>query len=107
MNTLTLYMTNIDFELFKKHYDTFDTIEYIGGWKFKGTTGLFDDFITKWSGIKGQAKIDENWGLYEIAKRMQNALYGKLGTSPQVKSKIPHLISLSFKGKRNSISVSR
>ena len=88
---MTLYMTNVDFELFKEHYDTFDTIEYVGGWKFKGVTGLFDEFITKWSGIKGQSRIDENWGLYEIAKRMQNALYGKLGTSPQVKSKIPYL----------------
>lgn len=88
---MTLYMTNVDFELFKKHYDTFDTIEYVGGWKFKGTVGLFEEYITYWSGIKAQARKDGNWGLYEIAKRMLNALYGKLGTSPQVKSKIPHL----------------
>lgn len=88
---MTLYMTNVDFELFKKHYDTFDTIEYVGGWKFKGTTGLFAPFIDKWSEIKAQAKKDKNWVLYEIAKRMQNALYGKLGTSPNVKSKVPYL----------------
>lgn len=87
----TLYLTSVDFELFKKHYDTFDTIEYIGGWKFKATVGLFDDFINKWAGLKAKGKEEKNWVLYEIAKRMQNALYGKLGTSPQVKSKHPYL----------------
>ena len=86
-----LYLTSVDLELFLKHYDTFDTIEYIGGWKFKGVTGLFDEYIEYWSEIKIQAKKAENWELYEIAKRMLNALYGKLGTAPQVKSKVPYL----------------
>lgn len=87
----TLYLTSVDLELFLKHYDTFDTIEYIGGWKFKGVTGLFDEYIEKWSEIKIQSKNNKNWEMYEIAKRMLNALYGKLGTSPQVKSKVPCL----------------
>lgn len=87
---MTLYMTSVDLELFLKHYHVYN-IEYRGGWKFKGTVGLFNEYIEKWKGIKDKAKEEENWDLYEIAKRMLNALYGKLGTSPQVKSKIPYL----------------
>lgn len=87
----TLYLTSVDFELFKKHYDTFDTIEYIGGWKFKGTTGLFDEYIDKWHGLKEESRKAENWDLYEISKRMLVALYGKLGTAPQIKSKTPFI----------------
>lgn len=87
---MTLYLTSVDLELFLKHYHVY-AIEYRGGWKFKGTVGLFKEYIEKWKGIKDTAKEEENWDLYEIAKRMLNALYGKLGTSPQVKSKIPYL----------------
>lgn len=87
----TLYLTSVDLEMFKKHYDTFDTIEYIGGWKFKGVTGLFDEYIEKWMEVKSQSRKHEKWEWYEIAKRMLNALYGKLGTAPQVKSKIPYI----------------
>lgn len=86
----TLYLTSVDLEMFFKHYDVYNE-EYYGGWKFKAVTGLFDEYIEKWSGLKIKAKEQENWDLYEIAKRMLNALYGKLGTSPQVKSKVPYL----------------
>lgn len=87
---MTLYLTSVDLELFFKHYDVYN-VEYFGGWKFKGVTGLFDEYIEKWSEIKIQSKKNKNWEMYEIAKRMLNALYGKLGTSPQVKSKVPYL----------------
>ena len=56
----TLYLTSVDLEMFKKHYDTFDTIEYIGGWKFKGVTGLFDEYIEKWMEVKAQSRKNEN-----------------------------------------------
>ena len=87
---MTLYLTSVDLELFFEHYDVYNP-EYFGGWKFKGVTGLFDEYIDKWSGIKIQSAEEENWNMYEIAKRMLNALYGKLGTSPKVKSKEPYL----------------
>lgn len=87
----TLYLTSVDMEMFLKHYDVYNP-EYFGGWKFKGVTGLFDEYIEKWVDIKIKSKEEKNWDMYEIAKRMLNALYGKLGTSPQIKSKVPYLM---------------
>lgn len=87
---VVLWMTSIDLEIFFKHYNVYN-IEYFGGWKFKACTGLFDEYIEKWSEIKIQSKKEENWALYEIAKLMLNSLYGKFGTLPRVRSKIPYL----------------
>ena len=87
---MSLTMTNIDFELFKKHYNIYN-LEFFGGWMFRATTGLFKDYIDKWYKIKKQSKMACNWDMYEIAKRMLNALYGKFGTIPNVKNKIPYL----------------
>lgn len=87
---MTLFLTSVDLEMFYKHYNVYNP-EFFGGWKFKAVSGLFDEYIEKWSELKIQSKKNKNWEMYEIAKRMLNALYGKLGTSPQVKSKIPYL----------------
>lgn len=87
---VVLCLTNVDLEIFFEHYDVYN-IEYFGGWKFKSATGLFNDYVEKWTSIKIQSKKDKNWGLYTIAKFMLNSLYGKFGTLPQVKSKIPYL----------------
>ena len=66
-------------------------LEYISGWKFKATKGLFTDYIDKWSNNKIQAKKDGNHGLYLISKLFLNSLYGKFGTDTRVRSKIPYL----------------
>lgn len=87
---IVLWLTNVDMEIFKEHYHIYNP-KYYGGWKFKATIGLFEKYVTKWTEVKIQAKKDENWGLYQIAKLMLNALYGKFGTLPIVKSKIPYL----------------
>lgn len=87
---MSLCMTSVDLELFFEHYDVFN-VEYHGGWMFRATTGLFKDYIDKWYKIKVDSKESENWEMYEIAKRMLNALYGKFGTIPNVKNKFPYL----------------
>ncbi len=87
---VTLWMTNVDLEIFLEHYKVYNPV-YFGGYKFKSCVGLFDDYVEKWTDVKIRAKNEGNWALYEIAKRMLNALYGKFGTLPQVKSKIPYL----------------
>ena len=87
---LTLCLNSVDLALFKDHYHV-RNITYHSGWKFKGTRGLFDEYIDKWTEIKIQAKKQKNYGLYLIAKLMLNALYGKFGTDVRVKSKIPYL----------------
>lgn len=85
-----LCLNSVDLELFFDHYDVYN-IEYISGWKFKATKGLFKDYIEKWSNNKIQAKKDGNHGMYLISKLFLNSLYGKFGTDTKVISKIPYL----------------
>lgn len=87
---IVLCLTNVDLELFLKHYNVYN-IKYIKGWKFRGSTNLFREYIDKWYGKKTVAKQEGNYGLMMSAKLMLNALYGKFGTSDEVISKIPYL----------------
>ncbi len=87
---VVLCLTRVDFEMFLEHYDVYN-LEYLSGWMFKSTKGLFKDYIEKWSENKIQAKKDGNHGLYLISKLFLNSLYGKFGTSTTVRSKIPYL----------------
>lgn len=87
---VVLCLNNVDLELFFEHYEVYN-IEYISGWKFKSTKGLFTKYIDKWSNNKIQAKKEGNHGLYLISKLFLNSLYGKFGTDTKVKSKIPYL----------------
>lgn len=87
---VVLCLNSVDLKLFFEQYDVYN-LEYINGWKFKSTQGLFTNYIDKWSNNKIQAKKDGNHGLYLISKLFLNSLYGKFGTDTQVKSKIPYL----------------
>lgn len=87
---VVLCLNSVDLELFFEQYHVYN-IEYLSGWKFKGTRGLFVDYIDKWSNNKIQAKNEGNHGLYLISKLFLNSLYGKFGTDNKVKSKIPYL----------------
>ena len=87
---VTLCLNSVDLELFFEQYDVYN-IEYISGWMFKATKGLFVDYIDKWSKNKIEAKEQGNHGLYLISKLFLNSLYGKFGTDNKVKSKIPYL----------------
>lgn len=85
-----LTLTSVDCMLFFEHYDV-EVEAWLGGWKFKQQVGMFKAYIDKWYEVKAQATIDGNEGLRTLAKLMQNALYGKFGTNPKVRSKIPYL----------------
>lgn len=87
---VTLCLNSVDLELFFKQYDVYN-LEYVSGWKFKSTKGLFTEYIDKWSSNKIQAKKEGNHGLYLISKLFLNSLYGKFGTDTKVRSKIPYL----------------
>lgn len=87
---VVLCLNSVDLKLFFEQYDVYN-VEYLSGWKFKATKGLFVDYIDKWSSAKIQAKLDGNHGLYLISKLFLNSLYGKFGTDTKVKSKIPYL----------------
>ena len=87
---MTLCLNSVDLELFLDNYEVYNPI-WLRGWKFMGSTGLFDEYVDKWSDAKIQARKEENWGLYMIAKLFLNSLYGKFGTSRERRSKIPYM----------------
>ena len=87
---VVLTLNSVDLKLFFDHYEVYNP-EYLSGWKFKATKGLFTDYIDKWSANKINAKIEGNHGLYLISKLFLNSLYGKFGTDTKVKSKVPYL----------------
>lgn len=87
---VTLCMTSVDLKLFFEHYEVYN-IEYLSGWKFKGTNNLFREYIDKWTKVKIDASKSGNLGMRTLAKLMLNALYGKFALSPNVQSKIPYL----------------
>ena len=41
---VTLILTNVDLEMFLKHYNVYE-LKYQCGWKFKGMQGLFEEYI--------------------------------------------------------------
>ena len=82
-----LYLTNVDYELFIEQYNIYN-IEYLGGFCFKARKGMFKKYIDKWVKVKIESKQTGNKSLYTLAKLMLNALYGKFGLNPDVKSKI-------------------
>lgn len=83
-----LWLTSVDFELFKKHYKIL-TIEYVEGYKFHAIKGLFDEYINKY--IKQKIENDDNKALRTLAKLFLNSLYGKFGMSQIARGKHPVL----------------
>lgn len=83
-----LWLTSIDYQLFKTQYDVYNVIEH-GAYYFKGATGLFDDYINYWYGIKEDKSQPK--GIRTISKLYLNGLYGKFGTNPKNTLKIPYL----------------
>lgn len=88
--SIELWLTSVDLRLFLEHYQVHN-VEYIDGYKFKASNGMFKEYIDKWYKVKEQATIDKNAPLRQLAKLMLNALYGKFALNPNVQSKIPYL----------------
>lgn len=83
---VTIACTNIDFALWIEHYDI-QIESFNGTYYFQGQTGMFTQYIDKWSAIKEQSV----GGMRTIAKLQLNSLYGKFATNPNVTPKIPVL----------------
>lgn len=81
-----LYLTTPDMVLFLEHYDVYD-MEYINGYKFKGTTGMFKEYIDFWMHIKETS----TGAMRQLAKLMLNSLYGKFATNPHTRKKVPFM----------------
>ena len=83
-----LVLSNIDLKLFLEHYNVYD-LEYIRGYKFKGSYGIFDKYIDKWIERKNKATIEGNKGQRALSKLMLNSLYGKFAMAKEMQCKIP------------------
>lgn len=90
-----LMVSNVDWALYQEHYDI-TVIHYGGGWLFRGASGMFNDFIDKWSHIKATT----TGGQRELAKLTLNSLYGKFASGTNVTSKNPTLEGDTVKLKR-------
>ena len=77
-------LTNVDLKLFLDHYNVWN-LDYQCGWKFKGKTGMFKDYIDHWMHIKETTTGARR----QLAKLMLNSLYGKFATNPKGRKKIP------------------
>lgn len=88
MEMIELYLTSVDFEIFKKHYDIFE-IEYIDGYKFYGSRNLFKSFIDPIY----ERKCNSIGAEKQLNKLLLNSLYGKFATNPRHIDKIPFLDS--------------
>lgn len=81
-----LTLTSIDLKLFFDHYDVWD-IEWFDGYKFRGRRGMFKNYIDFFYAQKATS----TGGKRQIAKLMQNSLYGKFGSAVVGRSKKPYL----------------
>lgn len=78
----TLFLSSVDLKLFMDHH-TIHYIEYIGGYKFQSTNGIFNDYIDPLMVVKEST----TGAIQQNAKLMLNSLYGKFATNPDVTGK--------------------
>lgn len=71
-----LTLTSVDIDTAKQNYS--GRIDVIEGYCFRSETGVFENYISEWRRVKENT----TGGQRQIAKDMQNSLYGKFGTNP-------------------------
>lgn len=71
-----LTLTSVDIDTAKQNYS--GRIDAIEGYCFRAESGIFENYITEWRRVKENT----TGGKRQIAKDMQNSLYGKFGTNP-------------------------
>lgn len=89
-----LTLTKTDLKWFMLNYDFNENdIHYLDGYMFHATIGTFNSYIDFYMELKIKATKSKNAVERELAKLMLNNLYGKFGTNPIRKSKIPVYIN--------------
>lgn len=82
----TLYISSIDYELLERHYNI-DYVVFEEMWGFNTSNELFREYIDYWYDVKSK----NTGAMKQLAKLMLNSLYGKFGSNPLGKNKIPTL----------------
>ena len=85
---VTLCLNSVDLDMFFDHYNVYNP-EYLSGWMFKASVGMFDKYIDECMQGKIQATKDGNRGLRTIYKIRANSIYGKFGSDIRQIEKIP------------------
>jgi hypothetical protein len=83
--SMTMTLTMTDWQLLQDHYNLVDCVILDGCW-FETETGIFDDYISYWRGIKKKSKGARR----QIAKLMLNSLYGKMASSKDSSFKVAY-----------------
>ena len=98
---VTLTLTSVDLKLFLEHYEPTSPIEWGGGWKFRSITGLFTEYIDKWSGNKIKAKEEGNHGLYLISKLFQKLIDKYVAVRYNVYIAVRYIALMFYGGRYN------
>lgn len=86
---ILLTLTSVDLNLMFENYFVYN-IKYIGGYKFRARIGVHQEYIDYWYKQKTDARISGNDAYAYIAKLFLNGAYGKYGTNPIKRKKIPY-----------------
>lgn len=78
------YGTEVDWALLLDQYDL-EIHEWIGGFAFRGVTGMFDRYIDKWMEVKAKSK----GGMRTQAKFQLNNLWGRFAINPLRAGRLP------------------
>jgi hypothetical protein len=76
LGVVTMPVTDVDWQTLSENYNV-HTWDYIGGWKFRKSHGLYYDYVDKWFHVK-QTETGER---RQMAKLLLNSLVGKFGAS--------------------------
>ena len=99
---IELTLTSVDLERLLKHYEI-EELEYIDGYKFRASNGLFHKFIMPIYKSKCESKGAEK----ELNKLLLNGLYGKFATNPRHQRKIPYYEDNMVKYKASELTVDK
>lgn len=76
LGVVTMPVTDVDWETLTENYDV-HVWDYIGGWKFRKSHGLYYSYVDKWFHVKQTATGERK----QMAKLLLNSLVGKFGAS--------------------------
>lgn len=85
-----LTLTCVDLELMLDQYDIL-SIEYIDGYAYKATKGMFTEYIDRWMSVKEEASNNHDKPRRNQAKLFMNSLYGKFSKRPTAAVKYPEI----------------
>lgn len=76
LGVITMPVTDVDRETLTENYDV-HVWDYIGGWKFRKSHGLYCNYVDTWFRVKQTATGERR----QMAKLLLNSLVGKFGAS--------------------------